>query len=71
MEAPQGERLAIVETKVGRLEGETDKHAEAIVAVQLDNREQRTNWKLAAAVGGGAASLLGGLVLALAEQVIG
>lgn len=68
MEVP--ERIAIVETKVDRLEVQSDKQNEVILAIQLADKEQQTNWKLAATVGGLGGSIFVGIILALAGRLI-
>lgn len=64
-------RLAVVETKVDRLEGVVDHHEETLLAVQLAGREQSVNWKLATMLGGLAGSIFVGIVIALAGKLLG
>jgi hypothetical protein len=65
------ERMAVVETKVERLEGTVERHSDALIQAQLTDAEQKTNWRLAIAVGGLVGSVFVGIVLLIATRALG
>jgi hypothetical protein len=64
--AEVGERVAVLETQVSILDHDVEALEQQMIEVRLAGQEQKTNWRLAAAVGGLGGSAFISIVVFLA-----